>query len=154
MTNPLPPPRPRDRVRTIPLQAERLPDGTMRISSPLARGWAGVGRTPNEITRALVQAFDEVTIASYARAKSEPYDLDVMTMQVKGDPLAGSPKARRRSPAARRAAHPPELWSMTDDGRWRSPAGRIYGADTPQVQNVLRRRAALGMPVDTQEGVG
>lgn len=137
----LPRPRPRDRVRVIPLQAEILPGGGYRLSSPMARGWAGVGRTPVELSRAMMQAFDEVAIAAYARAKGHLYDLDQMTEQVRGDQLAGAPRKRQRGPVARRAAHPPEAWAMTDDGRWRSPAGRFYREDSWQVQAVLKRRA-------------
>lgn len=151
----IPPPRPGQRVRTIPLQAELLPGGGIRISSPLARGWAGHARTAVELARALVHAFTEVEIAGYAMAHGESYDQDRLTQQVAGDPLAGSKMARRRGAVQRRAAHPPEAWSMNDDGSWRSPAGRRYPATSPHVQRVIAKLQAKGITVDTprQHGV-
>jgi hypothetical protein len=148
MSAPIPDPTPRRRrVRVIQLQAEILPDGKVRISSPMARGWAGVGRAgTHEVGRVVSQAFDEVTAAAYARAHGQVYDLDALTMHVQDDQLAGTPQRRIRGPVARRAAHPPEAWAMLDDGRWRSPGGRKYRADSPQVRAVRRAREEKGLP--------
>lgn len=154
MSSPLPRPRPRDRVRVLPLQAERLEDGTLRISTPMARGWAGHARTTHDLARVLDTAFTEATIAGYAQAHGQVYDLDAMTTQVANDPLAGSPQRRQRGAVARRAAHPPEAWSMLDDGSWRSPAGRTYSADSKIVALVRARRAEKGLPVDTPNDPG
>lgn len=147
--------RPGQRVRTIPLQAEILPEGGVRISSPLARGWAGHARTANELVTALQHAFLEVEVASYARAKGAPYDQDRLTEHVKGDPLAGTKMTRRRGAVQRRAAHPPEAWHMEDDGFWRSPAGRRYPPDSPHVLRVVAKLEAKRTQVDThgQQGV-
>lgn len=147
--------RPGQRVRTIPLQAEILPEGGVRISSPLARGWAGHARTAAELANMLAHAFTEVEIAGYAMAHGANYDQDRLTEQVPGDPLAGSKMARRRGPVQRRAAHPPEAWSMNDDGSWRSPAGRIYPSTSPHVQRVIAKLQAKGITIDTpgQHGV-
>lgn len=141
--------RPGQRVRAIPLQAEILPQGGIRISSPLARGWAGHARTAGELARQLAHAFVEVEVASYAMAHGQNYDQDRFTEHVPGDALAGSKMTRRRGPVQRRAAHPPESWKLQDDGFWRSPAGRRYPPDSPQVQRVRAKLAAKVKPVDT-----
>ncbi len=147
--------RPGQRVRTIPLQAEILPQGGIRISSPLARGWAGHARTAAELANQLAHAFTEVEIAGYAMAHGANYDQDRLTEQVKGDPLAGAKMARKRGPVQRRAAHPPEAWRMQDDGYWRSPAGRRYPPDSPHVLRVKAKLAAKTGLVDThiEDGV-
>jgi hypothetical protein len=146
--------RPGQRVRTIPLQAEILPEGGIRISTPLARGWAGHARTASELASALATAFVEVEVAGYAAAHGQNYDQDRLTEQVPGDPLAGTKMARRRGPVQRRAAHPPEAWSMNDDGSWRSPAGRTYPATSPHVQRVIAKLEAKGARVDTHRRDG
>jgi hypothetical protein len=150
----IPPPRPGQRVRAIPLQAELLPGGGIRISSPLARGWAGHARTAVELANTLAHAFTEVEIAGYAMAHGANYDQDRLTEQVEGDALAGTKMARRRGPVARRAAHPPEAWSMHHDGSWRSPAGRRYPPDSPHVQRVIAKLTAKGAMVDTHKEPG
>lgn len=151
----IPPPRPGQRVRTIPLQAELLPGGGIRISTPLARGWAGHARTAIELANTVAHAFNEVEIAGYAMAKGESYDQDRLTEHVPDDALAGTKMARRRGAVARRAAHPPEAWSMNDDGSWQSPAGRRYPSSSPHVQRVIAKLQAKGLPIDTpkQHGV-
>lgn len=146
--------RPGQRVRAIPVQAEILPEGGIRISSPLARGWAGHARTAVELANVLRHAFVEVEVASYAMAHGANYDQDRLTEQVSGDPLAGSKMARKRGPVQRRAAHAPEAWSMQDDGYWRSPAGRRYPPDSPHVLRVKAKLAAKTQPVDTHRHDG
>lgn len=141
----IPPPRPGQRVRAIPLQAEIMPGGGIRISSPMARGWAGHARTAVELVQAMQQAFTEVEVAAYSRAHGQYYDQDRLTMHVAGDSLAGERKERHRGAAQRRAAHPPEAWSMLDDGSWRSPGGRRYPANSPQVQRVISKLEAKGI---------
>lgn len=148
MTAPLPS-RAGGRVRTIPLQVDQLPGGGLRISSPAARGWAGTARTTYELARVVQQAFQEVAVASYARAKGMPYDLDVLTTHVPGDPLADTPQRRVRNASRRTARHKSyavEDWTRMEDGRWRSPAGRAYRADSTAVQNVIRKRQEKGLP--------
>lgn len=150
----IPGPRPGQRVRVIPLQAELLPDGGIRISTPMARGWAGHARTAGELVTAVKTAFTEVEVASYARAKGANYDQDRLTEHVPGDPLAGSKMARRRGPVQRRAAHPPEAWRMEDDGFWRSPAGRRYPPTSPAVLRVVAKLEAKKLTVDTPKDQG
>lgn len=150
---PIPGLRPGQRVRVIPLQAEILPDGGIRISSPMARGWAGHARTAMELVKTLKAAFVEVEVASYARAKGDNYDQDRLTEHVEGDPLAGSKMTRRRGPVQRRAAHPPEAWKLQDDGSWRSPAGRRYPPTSPAVLRVVAKLEAK-KAVDTPKDQG
>lgn len=150
----IPRPRPGQRVRVIPLQAELLPDGGIRISSPMARGWAGHARTPAELAKTMQAAFVEVEVASYARAKGANYDQDRLTEHVPGDPLAGSKMTRRRGPVQRRAAHPPEAWTLQDDGYWRSPAGRRYPPTSPAVLRVVAKLEAKKLTIDTPKDQG
>lgn len=142
--------RPGQRVRTITLQAEILPDGGWRLSTPMARGWAGHARTAGELANQAAHAFVEVEVASYALAHGENYDQDRLTEHVADDALAGTKMARRRGPVQRRAAHAPEAWKMQDDGSWRSPAGRRYPASSPQVQRVVAKLQAKTQQIDTQ----
>lgn len=140
----LPPARPGARVTTISLTVEALPDGRYRLSTPHARGWAAEVRTQAEYARATLQAFDEVAIASYARAKGRAYDLEVAT-----DPQQDTPVVRRsgRADGRAKAMHHPGDWTKMEDGRWKSPAGRMYSADTKQVKGVITARLERGMTV-------
>jgi len=124
---------------------EPLPSGGYRLSTPHARGWAVRVRTPIELARGMQQAFTEVQVSAYARAHSQVYDLDGMTSQVVGDPLAGRPMPREPKPRRSRRSHSPADWQMTDNGSWRSPKGRIYGPTTQVVQKVLANRQKLGL---------
>jgi len=136
----------------IMLQVETLPSGGYRFSSPQARGWAAVAANPGDVLRSLHTAFQEVQIASYARARAEVYDLDALTAHVPGDPLAAAPQQRIRRPRNpnTRRTHSPADWSkMTDQSgtRWRSPSGRMYREDTATVRNMVAKRTALGLPI-------
>lgn len=138
----LPASRPGSRVTTISLTVEARPSGRYRLSSPHARGWAAEVGTQAELARALSTAFTEVSVASYARAKGVPYDLDALTEQVSGDALASQPRTRARSgPRAPRKTYHPTEWTRFEDGNWRSPSGRTYRPDSKQVQAVVH---ALG----------
>lgn len=142
------PPRPtHQRVRAIALQVETLDSGRIRISSPHARGWATVARTPSQLFAAIQEAYREVTIAAYARAQGKTYDLDQLTTRVPGDPLADGAPARERVPRrTRRKSHDPANWTRMDDGRWMSPTGRAYREDSRVVQDVLTRRRERDLP--------
>ena len=147
MTGPIPLSPHAGRVRTIPLRVDVLPSGELRLSSPAARGWSGTARTSHELARVVREAFREVSCASYARAKGEPYDLDVLTIRVAGDPLAGDQQRRIRGQrTARHKSYAPEDWTRMDDGRWRSPGGRFYQADSTAVRNVIKKREEKGLP--------
>jgi hypothetical protein len=134
------------RVRTITIHVEKLADG-IRISTPQARGWSAHARNSVDLVRALEHAFREVSCASYARAKGVDYDLDVLTTQVPGDPLADQPRHRiRTGRAVRHHAHDPAAWTKMEDGCWRSPGGRKYRSDSAAVRNVVRKREQHGLP--------
>lgn len=138
---------PRQRVSTIVLQVDALPAGGLRFSSPLARGWAGCANTPQELARVIHAAFVEVSVAAYARAHREAYDLDALTSQVLGDALAGvAPRRVRRPRTVRHRSYAVEAWTKMEDGRWLSPSGRAYRADSAAVRNVVRKRADKGLP--------
>ena len=144
----LPYSRPDLRVQMISLTVEAMPSGRYRISTPHARGWAAEVGTQAELARALNSAFTEVSVASYARAKGVPYDLDALTERVAGDPLASGPRGRVRSgPRARRKTYHPSEWTRFEDGRWRSPSGRTYRADSKQVQGVIKARLERGLTI-------
>ena len=132
------------RTTVITVQVEVLDGGRVRLSTPHARGWAAVAATPAELIAGLRGAFLEVDVASYARFRNRPYDLDVLTERVPDDPLAGSPGQRVR----RVRLHLPELWCRMEDGRWRSPSGRVYRGESRAVQRVIEKRVRLGLPVD------
>lgn len=142
----IPPPASAQRVTTITLQVEALGAGGLRLSTPQARGWAAVARTQTELAKAVQAAYLEVSCASYARAKGAPYDLDVLTTHVPGDSLAAAPQRRVRGRVARRKTYHVEDWTRMEDGRWRSPSGRVYREDTTAVRNVVRKRAEKGLP--------
>lgn len=146
------PPRRGHQPSSIPLQVDVLADGRFRLSTPVARGWAAVASDPRQLFLAMRDAFTEVAVASYARAKREPYDLDQLTGHVPGDALAGSRQSRvpGARPAGRRKSYNPEDWVKLTEGAggrvvWQSPSGRRYREDTKVVRSVLSRRAQLGL---------
>lgn len=143
-------------VRVVDLRVERLPDGKFRLSTPSARGWAMVGRTPNELHRAVAGAFTEAQCAAYARWRGERYELDEMTEPVQGDPLAPPrpPVRRRRVSSAsvgwgraqeRPDTYPIEEWERLPNGRLRSPGGLTYRPDTLIAKRVLERARRAGI---------
>jgi hypothetical protein len=137
----------------IPLTVQELPDGTLRIETPLTRGWSSVARTPHELVRSIQAAFVEVTIAGYARVRNEQYDLSKLTAQVDGDPRTALTASVRAAPTHRpvrtgkppKPRHDPADWAKLDDGSWQAPGGRRFRADTQVVQNVLRLRRERGL---------
>lgn len=144
-------------VRELHLKVESLGQGRFRLSTPQARGWAMVVRTPHELARALAGGFTEAQLASYARWRGERAELDALTEPVPGDPLA-PPRAPQRRPANAAAtvgwgrhqlrpdSHDPGDWVRMPDGRWQSPGGKNYPETSKVVQMVLRRRSDLGLP--------
>lgn len=132
--------------KAIMMMVEPQPGGGYRISTPHARGWAAVVHNPNQLAHGVRQAFTETQLAAYARAHNRVYDLDGMTGQVVGDPLAGKAVTREARPRRGRRSHSPADWKMTDNGSWKSPNGRVYGPSTQVVQRVLAGRQRLGLP--------
>jgi hypothetical protein len=136
------------RPAAIMLMVEPLPDGRYRLSTPHARGWAAMASTPIELARGVHGAVTEATVAAYARQRGKVYDLDGLTPQVHGDPLAGRPPTRESRPRRSRRAHSPADWQMVSNGSWKSPNGRVYRPGAQVVKKVIAAREALGLPVD------
>lgn len=144
-------------VREVTLRVEAMPDGRFRVSMSQARGWAMVVRNQAELNRAVTQAFTEAQCAAYATWRGERYDLDDLTEPLPDDRMA-PPRARQRKPRntaeegwgrnqRRPDVRPPEEWVKLPDGRWQSPGGRTYRADTSQVRRVIARRIQEGLPI-------
>ena len=151
------PPGVAHQVRTVTVKVEQLPDGKFRLSTPAARGWAAVGRTPQELGRAVSSAFAEAQCAAYARWRGERYDLDALTEPVTGDPMAG-PRRPLRTRTSREAmgygrnqerpdVHPIEAWERLPNGRLLAPSGLTYGPDTLVGRRVLERAKRAGIPL-------
>jgi len=149
------PPGVRHQVRAVTLQVEQLPDGRFRLSTPSARGWAAVGRNPNELGRAVAAAFVEAQCAAYARWRGQRYELDELTEPIPGDPMA-PPRRPVRPRTARQNVgwgrnqerpdtHPVEQWEALPDGRLRSPGGQVYQRDTVIGQRVIARAKRAGV---------
>lgn len=143
----------RHRPPMIPLTVECLPDGRLRIETPLTRGWSAVVRNPHELARSIEQAFVEVTIAGYAKSRNATYDLSRLTERVDDDPRtalvasAGTPPTHRPVRATGRPPrHNPAAWTKLPDGRWQAPGGRRFRPDSQVVRNVLALRREQGLP--------
>jgi hypothetical protein len=134
----------RNQVRSIPVRVDAIPEG-LRVSTPLARGWARVVRTPEQLARAIGDAFTEAQVASYARWQGEAYDLDEMTDVVRDDALAAATRTQEFRRRNRTDQHNPADWTPLSGGYWRSPAGRRYRADAAVVVRVRRARRSLGI---------
>lgn len=142
-------------VRSIPIQVEQLPDGKYRVSTPLARGWAMVGRSPQEVGRAIASAFVEAQCAAYARWRGQRYELDDLTEPVHGDPMAPPRRPIRMRTNRENVGwgrnqdrpdqHPIEAWERLPNGRLRSPGGLTYPPDSLVGQRVLARAARMGI---------
>lgn len=146
-------------VQSIELRVEALPGIGLRVSTPAARGWAAVARTPHDLARAVTAAFTEAQVAAHARWRGAEYDLDALTAAVPGDPMAPPrERTRRRTPGApgvgwksgqqRPDTYSPADWQRCDDGRWLSPGGRRYQQSNPIVVRVLAARRRLGLPIE------
>jgi hypothetical protein len=109
--------------------------GRLRFTTPLARGWVRVADDPEGIAKALAEARLEVQLARYAAARGEEYDLDVDAPPSELHPLTAALVPRDRGDI-----YDPQAWTPMPDGRWRSPSGRMFGADTQVVQRVKARR--------------
>lgn len=134
----------RNQVRSVPVRIDAVPGG-LRVSTPLARGWAMVARTPQELARAIGAAFTEAQVASYARWRGETYELDEMTDVVAGDALAAATRTVQFRRRVRADQHNPADWSQLSDGSWRSPGGFTYRPDTAVVARVRASRRRLGL---------
>jgi hypothetical protein len=142
-------------VRAVTVRVEQLPNGSMRLSTSSARGWAMVARTPNELSRAVREAFTEAQCAAYARWRGERYELDKLTEPIAGDAMAPPRRpVRRRTNRAntgwgrnqeRPDQHAIQDWKSLPDGRLQSPAGLVHRRDSIMGQRVLARAARDGI---------
>lgn len=123
----------RPEVSEVLLRVEALDSG-LRLSTPQARGWARLARSHEDLARGVAEAFREAQLASYARARGEPYDLDVLSDASELHPLTASGSRPRAD------IYDPQDWTRMEDGRWRSPSGRCFRADSQVVQRVLAKR--------------
>ena len=135
----------RNQVRSVAVRIDAMGDGRLRISAPHARGWAREVRTRDELVRAVAEAFTEAQIASYPRWKGVGYDLDQLATVWRddADPMVAAGPQFQASRAPRADVHDPMAWTPLDDGRWRSPGGKVYGPETAVVQKVMRKRAGF-----------
>lgn len=121
---------------TVPLRLHLTPardGGGVVLSSPDLPGWAMHARGRDQLTSAVTVALREADCARYARMKGQGYDLEPLS-----EPSEPPPKMARWA-----ASYHPTLWTDLGDGTWRSPTGRVYGAETQMVQRVQRRLDAL-----------
>lgn len=149
--------RRRHAVTELTVTVKRTPTGYV-LTAAEAPGWVGHAADPVALARCLDKGFTEAEIAAYSRFRGVVPDLAV----VEGVPLT---PAVRRHPAepevpsqaadtrvgwgkgARRPdVHDPGAWTPQPDGRWKSPGGRCYPADTALVASVIARREAAGLP--------
>lgn len=149
------------------LVIERTTSGGYDVTSPDAPKWRAHADSRVALLAALDVGFREADVASYAQRRGQAYDLDLhdrasaeaaMTGQVlpfdaeEREAMLGTLAASvgiadtsaRRSPSD---VHDPLAWRPLANGRWASPSGRVYGADTQVVARVVAKRSAMG--VDT-----
>lgn len=135
-------------ISRLPVVIEKLDGGRLRMTSPDLPGWSAVGRGAHELARNVDEAWMELQIAAYAGARGEAYDLahhEVRAEQPKpgrygpGDPLPDWRDARN--------GYDPSLWRPLPGGDFESPSGRRYGAGSWQVQRIVAKRLAAGLPV-------
>jgi hypothetical protein len=95
------------------------------VQSPHLPAWGATARSPHELAQVVDQAWTELQLRAYAEQRGEDYDLA---------PLAETPA--RPQPTG----SDPWAWRELEDGRWLSPGGRRYGADTAVVGKVRAAR--------------
>jgi hypothetical protein len=135
----------RNQVRAVTLRVEALPNGRLRVSTPTTPGWAAVARTQAEFMTAIRQAFVEAQVAAYAAWRNHEYDLAETVSRGDPDPLVAAPASRTQRRAIRKDQYDPDAWSITSDGRWRSPSGRLYQPDSTMVSRVKAARLRAGL---------
>ena len=126
-------------VRTVLVQVDSIPGRGLRVSLPRCM-WARDARTPEQLARAVAEAFREAQCAAYADFRGEAYDRAVPSRRVTGR------AERRRLGGFRTDTYDPRDWARYEDGTWRSPAGLRYRPESQVVARVIQRRIALGLP--------
>lgn len=128
----------------------------LRFTTPLTPGWSVVATTPAGVSRAIEEAWNEATIAAYARLRGVLYDLAETEETIppeayaagrahpaeldsaRDDAVADEVERRRRTKHPR--THPPEAWVECTDGAMLSPKGRRWGPQTRVASAVRARR--------------
>lgn len=123
-------------VRIITVQVEQLDGGRWRFSMPRAPGWGAGAATAGQVVAALRGAFVEAQCAAYSDWRGHVYDASVVEYR-RSRPTA---RSRRRCDV-----YHPEMWALTDDGRWMSPRGLKYPESTQVVRRVMAARRAAGL---------
>lgn len=126
---------------SVTLTVAQRPGGGILVSSPDLPGWARHVRGP-QVAAVVDEALREAAIAAYARAKGATYDAADLA-----EPAQATPAPSRPRPPAKAKQHDPADWVPLPDGRWRSPKGLTWPAETATVQKVIAQRLRLGLPV-------
>lgn len=152
------------------ITVERTTSGALRVSSPDAPGWSSVATDRVALLRAIDEAFSEAAVAAYARSRGKPYDVALHDQAAEEASLTGKvlplhPAARERMMQGLACSvggaleghstrpgdvHDPLAWRPLADGRWVSPSGRTYGANTQVVQRVMEKRSNMGVGTTVQ----
>jgi hypothetical protein len=157
--------QPKRDARHAEVQIQRLDDGSLRLSTAQARGFAVIARGPHQLWLAMFTLFREVTIAGYSMAHGVPYDLDALTDPT--DPT--EPKRRRPTTRRENSGDPGEVsygrgsvvrpdqlhpadWIPNADGSWTSPRGRTF-RDPAKIQALKIRRGRMGLATSYEEYV-
>ena len=131
---------------SVTLQVAQRPGGGVIVSSPDLPGWARHVRGP-QVAAVVDEALREAAIAAYARARGAAYDAADLTEPAQAEPAQAEPGPARARPTAKAKQHDPADWVPLPDGRWRSPKGLTWPAETATVQKVIAQRLRLGLPV-------
>lgn len=138
-------------VRRAPCRCTRRPcrcGDALLLSTPLTPGWSFVAATPAEVARGIEAAWQEATIAAYARLRGVLYDLAATEEEIPPEaypagrrhpaetPAPGEHRRRTKHPRT----HPPDAWVELEDGGYLSPRGRRYGPQTRVASAVRSRR--------------
>lgn len=128
------------------------PPGALEFTTPLTPGWAMVARCPAEVPLVIEQAWNEATIAAYARLRGVLYDLAETEEEVPpeayartrphpAEELSQEDRAERRRRTKHPNTHDPDCWVELSDGGYLSPRGRRYGPQTRVASAVRSARA-------------
>lgn len=150
----------------VPLTVE-LTTGGVQVTCVAAPGWSASARTVQQLAQALRQGWQEAAVARYAARRGEPYDrvlhddaADEVSRSGRVQSLPVDADARDRMISGLACSvvpltssggrvtgttHDPLAWRPLPDGRWVSPTGRAWGAQTQVVRQVVAKRAAMGV---------
>jgi hypothetical protein len=121
----------RSQIRSIQLNVEIMDQG-LRVSLPVAQGWAAFASSPHSLVAAVKAAFTEAEIAAYAQWRNGTYDLADTVSRDDPDPIVAAPpnEISRHRPKTRRDQYNPADWKVDGMGRYVSPTGRSYAPDS------------------------